>query len=160
MNNRYFSTFYTAAFSIAVFSTAGCGQLLATVEPSVPSISGAVLANQPGADAAAAQWSDIKDYTYDMRGRFFVGLKLLEAKVDGQFRELKAKRSAMTSATDTKAWDFAMKEMGDARSSLKSVGEELGKASVDTWNQQKEVVGLAWQRSQDAYAKVKSTTTN
>jgi len=87
-------------------------------------------------------------------------LKQLESKVDAQLNELKTRRAAMTSATDTKAWDFAMKEMADSRSFLKSVGEELGKASVETWNQQKEAVGRAWERSQAAYDKVKSSASS
>jgi len=37
-------------------------------------------------------------------------------------------------------WDFAMTEMQNARSSLKSMGEELGKAAPDIWNQEKDRV--------------------
>jgi hypothetical protein len=118
--------------------------------------------NIPGAglDAASAQWSDIKDVTYDARAQFFVGLKRLEAKVAAQCNELTTKRASMKSTTDTKAWDFAMKEMNDARTFLKSVGDEAAKASAETWNQQKDTVGKAWERTQAAYDKVKSSTTS
>ena len=105
-------------------------------------------------------WTDIKDSTYDARASFFVGLKQLEEKVDDQIYLLTAKRATMGSATNTKERDFAMKEMAYARSYLKSVGAELRKASVETWNQQKETVGWAWVRTQEAYDKVRSRTTN
>jgi len=80
--------------------------------------------------------------------------------VDGQVRELTARRAAMKSTANTKEWDFAMKEMNDARSYLRSVSDELRKASVETWNQQKETVGRAWVRTQAAYDAVKTSTTN
>ena len=66
----------------------------------------------------------------------------------------------MTSAANTKDWDFAMKEMIDARLYLKSTGEVLAKAMPETWNQEKDKVGQAWVRTQEAYAKVKSSTTS
>jgi hypothetical protein len=88
-----------------------------------------------------------------------IGLKALEAKLDTQLAELKAKRATMQGSPSVKDWDFAMKEMADARSYLKSMGEELAKATAETWTQQKEKVGQAWVRAQDAYANVKSSTT-
>jgi len=120
----------------------------------------AQMAALASADIASAKWSDIKDCTYDMRAQFFAGLKQLEARVDVQISELTAKRAAMKSTTDTKDWDFAMKEMNDSRTYLKSVGDELNKASTETWTQQKETVGQAWVRTQEAYDKVKSSTTS
>jgi hypothetical protein len=115
----------------------------------------------PGAAAAAAsaKWNEIKDSTYDARDAFFIGLNQLEAAVDVQIRALAARRAAMKSTADTKEWDFAMKEMNDARSYLRSVSDESRKASVEAWNQQKETVGRAWVRTQEAYdAVIKSTT--
>lgn len=108
---------------------------------------------------AAAQWADIKDHAFDARAKFMTGLKALEAKADTQIAELKAKRATMQGSPSAKDWDFAMKEMADARAYLKSMGEELGKATAETWAQQKDKVGQAWVRVQDAYAKVKSSTT-
>ena len=132
--------------------------MIAAAEPApIPAIPAAAMASS---DGAAAQWSDIKDCTYDMRVQFFAGLKQLESKVDGQISELAAKRAAMKSTTDTKAWDFAIKEMGDARSYLKSMGEELSVAPRETWDQEKDKVGQAWLRTQEAYDRVKSSTTS
>ena len=115
----------------------------------------------PAAPAPApVQWTDIKDYTYDMRVSFLDGLKGLEIRVDEQISELAAKRATMDAAnTSTKDWDFAMQEMTNARTELKSVNAEMAKASRENWDQQKNKVGLAWVRTQDAFAKVKSSTT-
>jgi hypothetical protein len=110
-------------------------------------------------EVAFGRWSDIKDATYDNRAQFFDGLTRLEATADREIGELKAKRAAMASTTDTKEWDFAMKEMNDARAYLKDMGDELRKATPDTWNQEKERVGQAWVRTQNAYDKVKHSTT-
>ena len=66
----------------------------------------------------------------------------------------------MKTTTDTKGWDFAMKEMEDARSALHSIGTELSQATPETWNQEKDKVGQAWVRTQEAYDKVKSSTTS
>jgi len=38
--------------------------------------------------------------------------------------------------------------------------EELHEASPETWAQQKDKVGEAWMRAQEAYGKVKSSTTS
>ena len=111
------------------------------------------------ANVASTRWIDLKDYTYDTRAQFFAGLEKLEAQVDAQIRELNAKRATMNSTVDTKDWDFAMKEMGDARAYLKATGEELRKANPETWSQLKDKVGQAWVRTQEAYAKVKASTT-
>ena len=50
--------------------------------------------------------------------------------------------------------------MGNARTYLKSMEEELHEASPETWAQQKDKVGEAWMRAQEAYGKVKSSTTS
>lgn len=175
MRTNRFTNLITVAFGLAAFSTAGCTEKEKIAEAPLPPAkevaATTVTTAGPGPtttvqvaataspDAASAQWSDIKDYTYDMRAQFFAGLNRLEAKVDDQISELTAKRAAMKSTTDTKDWDFAMKEMGDARSALKSMGEELSKATPETWDQEKDKVGQAWVRTQEAYDKVKSSTT-
>ena len=162
-----------AAFGLAAFSTAGCAEKEKIADASLPPAKAeattTVTTDVPGPataipvaaspDIASAQWTDIKDYTYDQRAQFFAGLKRLETRVDGQISELTAKRAAMTSTANTKDWDFAMKEMVNARAYLKSTGEDLSKAAPETWDQQKDKVGQAWVRTQDAYAKVKSSTT-
>lgn len=110
-------------------------------------------------EATSAQWADIKDHSFEKRPEFFAGLKRLEAKLEAQIRELVAKRATMTGITDTREWDFAMKELESAQSYLKSVGAEATKASRETWDQAKDRVGRAWVSTQDAYGKVKSSTT-
>lgn len=164
---------FSAAISLAAFSTAGCSEKKPTASVSVPSAKvvtttavtpstpnlAFLVATSTSPEVASAVWSDIKDGTYDTRAQFFAGLKLLEAKVASQVSELTATRAAMKSTTDTKDWDFAMKEMVNAQAYLKSSGEELSKATPDTWSQLKDKVGQAWVRTQDAYAKVKASTT-
>jgi hypothetical protein len=110
--------------------------------------------------AGPVRWVDIKDYTYDTRDRFFAGLKLLEATADNEIALLDARRRAMPSTMDTQEWDFNMKEMSNAREYLKDMGDELRKASPEAWDQQKDRVGEAWTRTQDAYSKVRASTTN
>jgi hypothetical protein len=176
MRTNRFIHLLTAAFSLAAFSTAGCARkepvadapvppakdvTTTTATPAVPGPTTTVqVAAVASTDVAFAGWMAIKDCTYDMRAQFFAGLIRLEARVDGEIGELTAKRAAMKSTANTKDWDFAMKEMEDARSYLKSVGEELVKATPETWEQEKEKVGQAWVRAQEAFAKVKSSTTS
>ena len=176
MKTNRFTHLITAALSLAAFSTAGCAEKeqnaaapappakdvpTTTVTTTAPGpAAGVQVTDTAGPDAASARWADIKDCTYDMRAPFFSGLKQLEARVDGQVSELTARRAAMKSTADTKDWDFAMKEMENARSALMSMGEDLSKASPETWAQQKDKVGLAWVRTQEAYGKVKSSMTS
>jgi hypothetical protein len=83
----------------------------------------------------------------------------MEGQLDGQINVLKAKRATMT--TDTKDWDFAMSGMSDARSYLQSMAAEVGAVTTpDTWNEEKEKVHQAWLKAQDAYDKVRTSTTN
>ena len=148
--------------SLAILSTVGCAR-----EKTVQVITSAESARNTEPLAAAitpevatAQWTDIKDLTYDLRGQFFTGLTHLNARVDLQVNELTAQRAAMTSAANPNDWDFAMKEMINARAYLLASGKEMNTATSESWNQQKEKVGLAWTRTQEAYAKVKSSVTN
>ena len=173
--NRFLESI-TVAFGLAVFSTAGCAEKEQTADaplsPAKDSTSTIATTTVPGPtttaqvtaaanpDDAFAKWTDIKYCTYDTRAQFFAGLNRLQARVDEQFSRLTAKRAAMTSTANTKDWDFAMKEMGDARSNLKSMGEELRKATPETWDQEKDKVGQAWVRTQEAYDKVKSSMTS
>jgi hypothetical protein len=145
--------FLTAALSLAAISCPG----RTTSDPAAT----AAPADQPAtADAVSALWNDIKNDSYDLRAHFQTGFKSLEVRVDAQIAELDAKRAAMNhNNTDMKAWDFAMKEMGDSRSYLRSMGEETARATRENWEQKREKVGQAWQRAQDAYGKVKASTT-
>jgi hypothetical protein len=111
-------------------------------------------------DQAAAQWTAIKDYTFDQRATFMAGAAGLISAFDGQVAELRAKRAALPSTVDTKDWDFAMSNLVDSQSYLKSMVNEAGQATPDTWEQEKEKVDQAWQKAQDAFEKVKTTTTS
>ncbi len=174
INHSTAFTLFTTAFGLAVFSPTLSAEanpatppleaptkaiITITVTPPAPRTDQiAQLSTSPA--RASVQWFDIKDCTYDTRAQFFAGFKRLEARVDDQISALAAKRATMNSSVDTKDWDFAMKEMVDSRSYLKSMGEELVRASPETWSQQKDKVALAWARTQDAYGRVKSRTTS
>jgi len=140
---------------IITATVSACIPVLAiAAEPAAPA--------SPAVDAIAAEsarWTEIKDISYDARESFFTGFKRLEARLDRQISELAARRAAMKSIDNTKDWDFATKELGNARSYLKGTGEVLAKATADTWAQEKEKVGLAWVRAQAAVAKVRGSTT-
>jgi hypothetical protein len=176
MKTNRFTNLVIVALGLAAFPTAGCAEKEKSAGASPPPANDPATAAptpaQPGPttnvpvavaaspDVASARWSDIKDCTYENRAQFFAGLTRLEARVDEQIHGLIAKRATMDGKTSTQDWDFAMKEMGNARTYLKSMGEELHKASPETWAQQKDKVGEAWVRAQDAYGKVKSSTTS
>jgi hypothetical protein len=104
-------------------------------------------------------WSEIKGDTYAERAHFAAGVDKMSAKLDAQISELKAKRAGLT--TDTKDWDFAMKEVDDSRALLTDRMNTLGKATTpETWNDAKEKIGEAWHRSQLAVDKMNSTRTS
>jgi hypothetical protein len=65
----------------------------------------------------------------------------------------------MKGTTDTQDWDTAMRAMEDARTYLTAMGEELKKASDETWSQEKDKVGQAWAKTQEANDQVKTSTT-
>jgi hypothetical protein len=130
---------------------------VARVTP-VPPDRQVVVPPQPVVVAAAASWEAIKDCTYDQRADFFAGVARLQSQLDGQVADLNAKRAAMTA--DTKEWDFNMGEMTKARSYMISIATDVRGASPDTWNDEKDKVGQAWVRAQDAYDKVRTSTTN
>ncbi|MEX2045409.1 MAG: hypothetical protein WD941_08660 [Opitutus sp.] len=155
-----FSNLVTLALGLAAFSYAGCAEEEKTAKAAVTSEKDAAAATATaGPEVEYAKWNDIKSHAYDARAQFFAGLERLEARVDAQILELTSKRAAMKGSADTENWDFAMKEMDNARAYLKGMGEELGKATSKTWNQQKDKVGQAWVRTQAAYDKVKSSIT-
>lgn len=164
MKTTHFALLITAC-SLLPFSTAGCAEKAKVTDTTLPVVKPvAVTPDAPVVEipeVATASWSDLKGYTYDQRDLFLSSLKGLEARVDAQISELAAKRAALdASNTSTKDWDLTMKEMGEARTSLKSTSDDMAKASRENWDQQKEKVGVSWTRTQDAYSKVKASTTN
>jgi len=159
-----------AALNGAVFFIVGYAQTpenplpsatTTTVIPVTPGPDTSTSATNPAvANPPPSGWADIKDDTFDQRAHFIAGTKQLEAKVNAQVAELVAKRATMKGSTRTEEWDFAMKEMENSRTYLKSVSEELSKATRPTWDQWKDKIGQAWLRTQEAYGKVKASTTS
>lgn len=165
MKTTRFTQILATAISLTALAATVCAKATGPAGPTtVPPLANASpktmqVVTTPTPEVAPDRWSDLKDVIFDDREQFFVGLKSLENRVDDQLVELKAKRATMNSSVNTKDWDFAMKEMLEARAYLKSSGEESGKATPETWDQAKDKVGQAWVRTQNAYASVKASTT-
>jgi hypothetical protein len=110
-------------------------------------------------ESASHPWTDIKNDTYEQRAHFADGTGRMTAKLDREIRELRAKRAGMT--TDTKDWDFLMKDVDDSRALLVGRIEDLSKATTpDTWADAKDKVGDAWHRAQQAVDKMNSARTS
>ncbi len=142
----------------------------AAVEGRRPAVPGGLMAavgSNPGAARAGSlsaevnttTWLQLKDLSYERRAEFNAGVDRLEMQVDAQIKELQAKRATI-SGSSVQAWDFAMKEMEDSRAFLRSAATEASKANEETWTDRRDKVGRAWERTQDAYDKVKASTTN
>jgi hypothetical protein len=159
-----------SALGLAVFCTVGfadketqtenpspTGNVVATTTATT-SVSGPSTAD--GSNINPPQWANIEGFTYEMKAQCLDDLKTLEAELASQISRLTAKRAAMKSTTDTKEWNLAMKEMENAEDYLKFTVAKLGHATPETWEQEKEKVHQAWLRTQEAYAKVNSSTTD
>jgi hypothetical protein len=109
-------------------------------------------------DTGSSTWADMENLTFDQRAAFTADLTDLVRKLDGQISALNAKRSTMTANTGD--WDFAMKEVNAARSYLVGLETEVATAAPDTWGEEKDRVGGAWRRAQDACDKVRMSTTS
>jgi hypothetical protein len=107
---------------------------------------------------ATESWNTIKDYTYEKRADFTAGLQRMMDRLDVGINQLNAKRATLPE-TSIKDWDIAMKELTDSAANLKFQLDELSKAAPETWSEMKDRIGLAWKRAQDAYDKVKMSTT-
>jgi len=114
----------------------------------------------PVPEATADQaWAELKDDTYDQRGHFTAGVNRLSGRLDEQIRVLRAKRAGMTA--DLKDWDFAMKDVDDARSMLTSRMTELSQANTpETWLAARDNIGDAWKRAEAAVDKMNTTVTS
>ena len=157
-----------AALVVAALTTAGIAQNAGPVlPPSAGVVSIMVTDGEPDAPAsfaaiaepAAARWGDIKDCTSDMRSAFFSGLGRLEKIVNNQIDELTARRATTKNPVDIKNLDLAIQNVGNAQFFLTAMGELLGKSTPQNWDKQKIKVGLAWVKTQEAYAKAKARTT-
>ena len=129
--------------------------LVATISTS----GGDSTATSLSSEVNATTWQQLKDLTYERRAEFNAGVDRLELQVDSQIKELQTKRATI-SGSSAQAWDFAMKEMEESRAFLRSAAAEASKANEETWTDRRDKVGLAWERTQDAYDKVKASTTN
>jgi hypothetical protein len=176
MNTHRSSLLTAAALGAALLLSAGCSNKdkaaqatpPASTAPAMPASIVPAPAAKPVADPGtpfnvitdtpSPSWADIKDLTYAQRAVFSAGLAHIEGRLDAQISVLNAKRAMMT--TDTKDWDFNMKEVNEARSYLAGLNEEVANAGPDTWTQEKEKVELALKRAQDACEKVKMSTTS
>ena len=110
-------------------------------------------------ETADQAWAELKDDTYDQRAHFSAGVNRLSGRLDDQIRVLRAKRAGMT--TDLKDWDFAMKDVDDARSMLTSRMTELSQANTpETWLAARDNIGDAWKRAEAAVDKMNTTVTS
>ena len=113
------------------------------------------------ADALASTadaWVNIQYYPYEKRADFTAVFNRMVAKFDDDIRALNAKRATMTN--DAKEWDFAMKELNNARADIQSKMTDLSKAKAETWAEARDRVGVAWDRAQTAYRSVTASTTS
>ena len=136
-----------------------CGLLAAAAVGTVCRAPAQVISVAASDVGTADHWTAIKNDGYEQRAHFAAGVERLSARLDREISLLKAKRAGMT--TDTKDWDFAMKEVDDSRSYLTSSMSELAKATTpETWNAAKDKVGDAWKRAQAAVDKMNGTITS
>ena len=112
----------------------------------------------PPPDVAAPTWNDIKNNTYSMSAAFVAGLSMIEKKFDDQITGFNAQRAAV--AGDARDSEIAMMELKNARASLRSAAVAVAAATDKTWNDERDKVGRAIQRVQDACDKVKTSTTS
>jgi hypothetical protein len=107
---------------------------------------------------ASETWDAIKDNTYDQRAGFVAGLEHITSRVDNAMQVLNARRATLPE-TSIQDWDFAMKDLAEARSDFRFQISELNKATPDTWSDAKDRAAQAWQRVRDDFDKVKLSTT-
>jgi hypothetical protein len=145
--------------ALALLISARAAETVPESSPAVPNDPAPAALENPSPPLAG--WAVLKDATYDQRDSFLAGVKDLETQVDQQIGELVAQRAAMAKANiSTNAWDLLMQEVSTARVHLKSTIDDMSSASRETWEQQKNQVGLAWERTQNAYTRVKASTTS
>ncbi len=150
----------------SLFLTVGCSAKDQTAQnppvssappaPAVPAASEVEHAAPP--DVAAPTWNDIKNNTYSMSAAFVAGLSMIEKKFDDRITGFNAQRAAMTA--DARDSDIAMMELKNARAALRSAAVAVAAATDKTWNDERDKVGRAIQRVQDACDKVKASTTS
>lgn len=104
-------------------------------------------------------WQNIQYHTYEKRQEFNAVFSRMVAKLDEQIRGLNEKRTTMKN--DTRDWDFAMKELNNARSDVQSKVTDLSRVNTpDGWIEARDRLGVAWDRAQAAVQAVKNSTTS
>ena len=152
MKSKLHVSLLALGFAVALFPVVARAQL-APDKPTVPA--------DPNPSASPAReynsWDDIKTLTYQHKAEFTVGLSRIQGKLDSQIAELKDKRTKMN--IENHEWDFAMRNLDEARSYLKSTAIETDSATSETWNSQKEKLSRAFQSIEEDLANVRATTT-
>src|SRR5947207_1102491 len=89
---------FLTAFSLTAFTSASCAEKAKSPDAATAPVLVQDSTISPAPAPAPAvplvvslQWTDIKDYTFDMRDQLFAGLGSLEARVDEQISELATK---------------------------------------------------------------------
>lgn len=104
-------------------------------------------------------WQNIQYYSYEKRQEFTAVFARMVTKLDDDIRALNEKRAAMKN--DPRAWDFAMKELNNARADVQSKLTELSRANTnETWTEARDRLGVAWDRAQSAIQSVRRSTTS
>jgi hypothetical protein len=104
-------------------------------------------------------WQNIQYYPYEKRSDFNAVFTRMVAKLDDDIRDLNAKRATMKN--DTRDWDFAMKELNNARADVQSKLSELSRTTnADTWAEARDRLGVAWDRALTAVRNVQTSTTS
>ena len=111
------------------------------------------LANIPDA------WQSIQYHTYEKRQEFNAVFARMVAKLDAEIRTLNEKRANMKN--DTREWDFAMKELNNARADVQSKITDLSRVNTaEAWTEARDRLGLAWDRAEAAIRAVRTSTTS
>jgi hypothetical protein len=104
-------------------------------------------------------WRNIQDLSYDKRQEFTAVFSRMVAKLDDDIRALNEKRATMKN--DPREWDFAMKELNNARADVQSKVTELSRVNTpDNWTVARDRLGVAWDRAQAAVQAVRRSTTS
>ncbi|MEO7415052.1 MAG: hypothetical protein ABIZ81_17055 [Opitutaceae bacterium] len=104
-------------------------------------------------------WQNIQYHSYEKRQEFTAVFARMVAKLDGDIVALNEKRATMKN--DARDWDFAMKELNNARANVQSKVTDLSKANTaEIWTDARDKLGVAWDRAQSAVEAVRKSTTS
>ncbi len=109
---------------------------------------------------APANWQVLEVLTYDQRLQFYGGFPFVLAAVDKQIADLNAKRSRLRRVLGNLIPNPVIKELRAARENFAKAGSKMNAADVHDWDENMDLAGLAWQRTQDAVVKVRGSALN